>query len=396
MFGSTILDVAIGIVFIFVLVSTVCSAIREVIETGLKTRAAYLERGIRELLHDRAGLGLARSFFGHPLINSLYSGTYGGALNSSRRSGKLKLFASGHGLPSYIPSRSFALTLLDIAARGPTTDAVSSDAAGPVLSLAGVRAGILNLQSPPVQRALLTAVDTAQGDLERARVNIEAWYDSAMDRVSGWYKRSTQWIIFITALVLAAGLNIDTLAVADYLYRHDAVRETLIAQAARATGNTNADALAATQAAAQLRELSLPIGWGQAWKADDTGASPGTAARIWNWIGPLLGWLVTAFAATMGAPFWFDLLNKIMVIRSTVKPHEKSPEEASEDRSHRSSAPPNFTTQAPQRAFIPPAQPAAVLAARDADSDIDGCCVHSTQTDVTSDEHLPPARGGVA
>jgi len=37
-------------------------------------------------------------------------------------------------------------------------------------------------------------------------------------------------------------------------------------------------------------------------------------------------------AATLGAPFWFDVLNKITVIRSTVKPHEKSPEEASEDR----------------------------------------------------------------
>jgi hypothetical protein len=46
----------------------------------------------------------------------------------------------------------------------------------------------------------------------------------------------------------------------------------------------------------------------------------------------LLGWLITAFAVSLGAPFWFDLLNKIMVIRSTVKPREKSREEGSEDR----------------------------------------------------------------
>ena len=45
----------------------------------------------------------------------------------------------------------------------------------------------------------------------------------------------------------------------------------------------------------------------------------------------VLGWLVTALAVMLGAPFWFDVLNRIMVIRSTVKPHEKSPEEPSQD-----------------------------------------------------------------
>ena len=51
-----------------------------------------------------------------------------------------------------------------------------------------------------------------------------------------------------------------------------------------------------------------------------------------DWLIVICGWLVTAFAVMLGAPFWFDVLNKFMVIRSTVKPHEKSPEEASEDR----------------------------------------------------------------
>jgi hypothetical protein len=49
-------------------------------------------------------------------------------------------------------------------------------------------------------------------------------------------------------------------------------------------------------------------------------------------IAPLFGWLATAMAVSLGAPFWFDVLNKVMVIRSTVKPHEKSGDEGSEDR----------------------------------------------------------------
>jgi hypothetical protein len=51
-----------------------------------------------------------------------------------------------------------------------------------------------------------------------------------------------------------------------------------------------------------------------------------------NWLLKVIGWLITALAISLGSAFWFDTLNKIIVIRSTVKPHEKSQEEASEDR----------------------------------------------------------------
>jgi hypothetical protein len=169
--------------------------------------------------------------------------------------------------------------------------------------------------------------------LNRARANNEAWYDSPMDRVSGWYKRTTHWVIFWIALALAVGLNIDTLAIADYLYRHDAAREAVVALAADASDNDSAAGITYREAATQLRSLGLPMGWSDAWRRPDV--SGAWYAAVWGIAGPVLGWLVTAFAATLGAPFWFDLLNKIMVIRSTVKPHEKSPEEASEDRQPR-------------------------------------------------------------
>lgn len=65
-----------------------------------------------------------------------------------------------------------------------------------------------------------------------------------------------------------------------------------------------------------------------------SGATPTDWARDWwdQFASHLLGWLFTAFAISFGAPFWFDTLNKIMVIRSTVKPREKSGDEGSEDR----------------------------------------------------------------
>ena len=76
MLGSKILEVAIGVIFLFLLVSMICSAIREGIEAWLKTRAAFLEQGIRELLHDRHAVGIARSVYTHPLIYGLYLDDY--------------------------------------------------------------------------------------------------------------------------------------------------------------------------------------------------------------------------------------------------------------------------------------------------------------------------------
>ncbi|WP_205504621.1 hypothetical protein [Rufibacter psychrotolerans] len=331
MFGSQILEVAIGVLFVFILMSIICSAIREGLESWLKTRAAFLEHGIRELLHDKGAQGLAKNFYNHPLIYSLFSSEYKPG-HATQRPGA---WTGGSNLPSYIPSKNFALALMDIAARGPATD-VASAAGAPVISLDTIRANISNIQNPSIQRVMLTAIDSAQGDLNRAQANIEAWYDSGMDRVSGWYKRSTQWVIFWIAFFAAVALNVNTITIGDYLYRNDSVRAVVVKKAEAFAGKGEDAGGGYAAARSELESLGLPIGWAKGWGAPHQGYRIGTDTfDVWGHLfAPLLGWLLTAFAATLGAPFWFDVLNKVMVIRSTVKPHEKSPEEASEDRQH--------------------------------------------------------------
>ena len=87
---------------------------------------------------------------------------------------------------------------------------------------------------------------------------------------------------------------------------------------------------------AELQSLSLPIGW-----ASGVDGQPWPGLHFWegafwvNWATQfrvhIFGWLLTALAISLGAPFWFDLLNKFIVVRATVKPQEKSPEEKSKD-----------------------------------------------------------------
>jgi hypothetical protein len=94
----------------------------------------------------------------------------------------------------------------------------------------------------------------------------------------------------------------------------------------------------------RLGELGLPLGWPSCaacdksqlkffdrcwldcWKHSLTGAGGLT----------IFGWLLTSFAVCLGAPFWFDVLNKFIVVRSTVKPKEKSGTEAPKEPQARS------------------------------------------------------------
>ena len=53
MFATSIIEVAIGLIFVYLLMSLICSAANEIIESFLKNRATDLERGIRELFNMR-------------------------------------------------------------------------------------------------------------------------------------------------------------------------------------------------------------------------------------------------------------------------------------------------------------------------------------------------------
>ena len=158
MFGSTILEVAVGMVFIYLLLSLICSALNEFIEAWLKMRARDLEKGLLTLFSEPGKAGeLSKQFFDHPLITALGNN------------------------PSYIPSRTFSLALWNIAS---TTGQVGAGVVAVTRDLAKIRATVAALPNEKVRRVLLTLLDEAGNDFDRARENVERWYDDVMDRVA--------------------------------------------------------------------------------------------------------------------------------------------------------------------------------------------------------------------
>ena len=343
MFGSVILDVAVGLILTYLLFSLVSTSIREWLAGALKTRSTTLEKGMCELLGDGQ---LVADFYNHPLINSLYRGGDYAAAKKSRR------------LPSYIPSRSFSTALLDMIVRGrDTTSGLQSGSEARVVTIESVRAQISRIQNPRVQRAVLTAIDSANGDLSVAQQNLEHWFDSTMDRVSGWYKAHSQVYVFCIGLTLVIFADADTFNIAKRLYTDPVQRQAAVAIAGNMSAKDTEGAAAAGNAKASLDKLGLPlVGWQQVVVSDSL--PPGAKVKVYalHTLHALMGWLITAFAISLGAPFWFDTLGRIMVVRNTVKPNQKSPNEASDDRQSSGGGGGGGT---PGRAASPPAPPVA-------------------------------------
>lgn len=313
MFGSPVIEVAIGLILVYLLLSLVCSAFQESLESWTKIRASHLEQGLRELLRDSDGTRLLQDLYNHPMIYGLFRGDYDPA---KVRSG----FTTT--LPTYIPAANFAVALMDTLVRGPLPRDSGKNNLPPVqdISFEGLRTAVANNASlePSVQRVLLMSLDSANGDLSKAQAQMELWFNSGMERVSGWYKRRMQAVLLGLGLAVAVFLNVDSIKLASELYHNDLMRAAAVAQASSVTKNDTLPSANVESTLSLMDSLRFPIGWSDdsvPWYVELVKSAPASFA----------GWLLTAFAISFGAPFWFDLLNRFMIIRSTVKPRAETP-----------------------------------------------------------------------
>src|SRR5262249_25487712 len=150
-----------------------------------------------------------------------------------RRRGANISQADGKG-PAYIPARTFVSALIDLGARNTSAaKQVEADAEklATVLAKVNVSDAINGIPSAPLRQALLAIYTEADDDLHAFRRGAEKWYDDAMDRVSGWYKRHIQLVIWIIAILVALLLNVDTVQLATTLWKDPTTRAALVARA---------------------------------------------------------------------------------------------------------------------------------------------------------------------
>jgi hypothetical protein len=299
MLNSSVLDVAIGLIFTFLAFSLAVSSIIEAIASILKWRSTTLLQGVKDLLNDQNFNGLALNLYKHALINPRDPGTAGG-IDPKKQSAETNEKGLKH-LPAYINAGQFADAMVDIIGLTCNPEQMK-----PVINR--------SLDDPQLKFLLNGIVDRTGGVLQRVHEELAGWFDNAMDRVGGAYKRKTQIWGFVIALIMSAVLNVSALNIGRILWRRPMVARTIAPQ-----GNfAHQDVIKQLNA---LEALDVPIGW----KIDDLkNFSGGVAPSVAFGLDLIVGWLITAVASLFGAPFWFDTLQQIIRLKgSGPSPAEK-------------------------------------------------------------------------
>lgn len=278
MFGSTIFDVAIGLIFVYFLLSVITSHVNELLANWFRWRAKDLEQGVRNMLADPE---LADKVWNHPIIRSL-------AVREGRD-------------PAYIPANTFSLALFD---------SLVPSSGGPT-AFESMRASVMTLPSNSVRDTLLQMLDQANGDLAQARAGVEGWFNSTMDRVSGAYKQRLMGVSLFVSILITGLFGVDSIGLANTFWNEPGLRSAVSGAATAISAKENAANTNLQDAIKALNSNSLPVGWSD------------LPDNLDGWFKKGLGLILTTLAVSQGAPFWFDVLKKVVNLRGSGPPPEE-------------------------------------------------------------------------
>lgn len=356
MTGSVALDVVIGLVFIYLLYSLLTSLVAEIIATNLGLRARNLSSALDRMLNNdnvstfsktKDKSGIIRKIYDHPEIKSLTAN---------------RVFSR----PSFIKPETFTRALVDVLRYGSTSEKAAS-----------IEEGIKSYHfEPSVEAYLLNLADEAEGDIDKLRSSFSTWFDNTMSNASEWYKRNLQIMLFFIGLAIAWFFNVNTFRITEKLSIDKDAREQLVQLAGDYIKNNpdkeyfnlikfnskdstsidkyNAklDTLLSIKADLEkdIAETQQLLGGGT-WLPDQLvfvndkpvaaniqtehlpevkviseGSKKIASYRYWDKVYyalhmlffNFLGYATTAVALSLGAPFWFDILNKLMKLKSAV------------------------------------------------------------------------------
>lgn len=420
MTNMIVLDVVIGLVFVYLLYSMLATILQELLATAFSFRSKILERAIFRMLEDgklfnkrfgslialfkkqgqiEKSKSIASQFYNHPMIKYLGEDKY----NSK---------------PAYITKETFSKVMIDLLRADDLnleediTSLIKKTISDGKLPASGIKIDDETL------RFIRSVWSEAQGNVTDFRKLLEKWFDDTMERCTGWYKKTTQYILLVIGLIISILFNVDSISIAGKLEKDPNLRNAVVQQAdafmkahpdlyqerindlngnkknynttvaaskkdSSKRNDTIVSKIILVKSDSIAREKSdslinrgilltkradslingdiakmnglLGLGWGSICKKDTVkkdrirnqqiastnngsqqNVKPGATQvktensknEFWKttdeWISRIIGWFITALAISLGAPFWFDLLGKLMQLRGSVSTADTS------------------------------------------------------------------------
>ena len=347
------IDILIGLTVVMLALSMAVTVITQSITSIVNSRGRHLRRGLTDLLRQldpaltpALSKVVATRVLTHPLVSGS-STPMAAELESDGwwawLTARIRALAGGPRLGNVVLREEFTkllmtfatdngLVRLDQSARDALRTALANNGvADPDATLRNVRAVALQIEraNPELSNSLRQNIAILQEAGTDYVAKVNSWFDQTMDRTSQRFTASTRAITFACALIVAVGLQVDTPALVNRLAADDKLREAFVTEALRLDAAQQARAGAAPQPATPgvpapapsepdpmanryraflasngLLKLPSVAGWG-AWKADLERANP-------------LGLLLTALLLSLGAPWWYSALGRLLQLRSVI------------------------------------------------------------------------------
>lgn len=333
-----IIDLVAGMIFIYFLMSIVCSSVFEIISAWLQIRSTMMEEWIQKNFPQ-----LKYHFLDHSISNGV------------SEKGKSS---------SYIDKSNFYLSLIDaISIYSKKVPETLQDIKATLIDLEtkAESVQVLNKDFSRSIRFIISEIEEAskipgqaKSELEEFRKKVENWFDTMMERVSGSYKRKSGYYTAAIAVVTTLVLNVDSITLANYLYSnenarnqlamaaYDAIKDSTTIEKVKEIKAGKTDTIKSvdqavnksktnfSQSQANIAKIGsyIPIGWNMRMEYKvflaRRGEVEGTIIDvIVFFFTKLFGLAITIFAVSLGAPFWFDILGKLANLRNSLKPVSK-------------------------------------------------------------------------
>lgn len=324
MLNTAILDIVIALAFTYFILALMVSSINEGISNVLNLRGKMLKKSLFNLFYksndaketetaDKEAKKAPDDMWQQSLVKILDT-PFIDALR--RKSDKF---------PAYIPSKSFLLAMMQFLKEQTNNQDESN-------FLSQLKEKLTKNEIPIIKGKfrvkLLTFIGKAQGDIEKFKNEIEEFYINTTDQLRDWYKRKVKMLIFIYGLLIALVFNVDTLYMGKVLWQNPtqvAQFLEIIQKYDKAKTNTKTDSTIQQIVQTTVKDMSnhydalkpMPIGW------DKTKLKNATAGFM-PLMSKVFGWLITALALSLGAPFWYELFNKILNVRKAIAPASRT------------------------------------------------------------------------
>jgi hypothetical protein len=320
LFELPLVSIAVSIIIIWALMAILTGFVHEAIAQWLAERGRFMRKWLMSQMNDKVnGINWASLIYLHGSVDLL---TRDIKKPTGSISGKL-----------------FAQTLIEVVGKSHAAQMHSIEGARIDYSseiLKNLKHALMVLKPSDVitmmQQGLAIAETKAGTGLQREQVvydelvkHIETWFAEFEWRMSDWYKRKTKVRLFMLGSVIALLMNVDSIELFHYVKHNAEGRERIIEYYEKNINQLEALAVKSPQDFDSLKSdidqqkkriedlaksAELPVGFDKS-----IFCSKKKTGSVGDLFLLFLGSLFTGFAVSFGAPFWFDLLRKIYVLK---------------------------------------------------------------------------------